>query len=97
MGAQATIERVKAAPAFAVPMGEPVMVAARWALKEAYGVAPSEVGSGGSIPLLSTMSKAVPGAEFTSWRAEDIAGSRIRRGNESVDADPRASSQPRRA
>lgn len=42
--------------------------------------------SGGSIPLLSTMSKAVPGTEFISWGAEDVVGSRIRSGNESVDA-----------
>ena len=54
------------------------------ALRAAYdGVEPSEVGSGGSIPLLETLMKASPGAEFILLGAED-AKANIHGANESV-------------
>ncbi len=84
-GVEATVERVKAAPAFEAPMGGPAMEAACDALTEAYGAAPSEVGSGASIPLLSALANASPGAEFVLWGAEDVAASRIHGEDESVD------------
>jgi acetylornithine deacetylase/succinyl-diaminopimelate desuccinylase-like protein len=85
-GVQATIEPVKATAPFKTPVGGPAMAAARWALEEAYGVEPSIVGSGGSIPLLETLADVAPKAEFVLWGAEDVSGSRIHGGNESVDA-----------
>jgi acetylornithine deacetylase/succinyl-diaminopimelate desuccinylase-like protein len=84
-GAHATIEPVKATAPFKTPVGGPAMAAARWALAESFGVEPSVVGSGGSIPLLSALSEAAPKAEFVLWGAEDVSGSRIHGGNESVD------------
>ena len=62
------------------------MAAAAEALEAAYGIAPSEVGSGGSIPLLETLMKASPGAEFILLGAED-AKANIHGANESVHPD----------
>lgn len=86
-GASVVVDRVKAFPPFVAPSGGPGVAAARAALADAYGVEPSEVGSGGSIPLLATFAKASPGTEFVLWGAEDVAHSRIHGANESVDPD----------
>jgi acetylornithine deacetylase/succinyl-diaminopimelate desuccinylase-like protein len=83
--AHAAIEKVKAAPAFQAPEGGPAYTAALEALAEAYGKPAKTAGSGGSIPLLSYLAKASPGAEFILWGAEDVAEARIHGGNESVD------------
>ncbi|MFV0632573.1 M20/M25/M40 family metallo-hydrolase [Demequina sp.] len=84
-GAQVEVKRIKAAPPFRVPTGGPAESIAREALAEAFGSAPSEVGSGGSIPLLQTLHEACPSAEFVLWGPEDMALSRIHASDESVD------------
>ena len=63
----------------------PGYAAARRALADAYGTPAGEAGSGGSIPLLSTLQKAAPNAEFILWGAEDTAQARIHASDESVD------------
>jgi acetylornithine deacetylase/succinyl-diaminopimelate desuccinylase-like protein len=83
-GVQLEITRMKAADAFLAPTRGPGMAAARAALAEAYGKEVAEVGSGGSIPLLETLTKASPGAEFILFGAEDARAS-IHGANESVD------------
>jgi acetylornithine deacetylase/succinyl-diaminopimelate desuccinylase-like protein len=83
--AVATVAKVKAAPAFKAAIDGPGYAAAAKALEEAYGVAVSNAGSGGSIPLLSYLGAASPGAEFVLWGAEDTAQSRIHGADESVD------------
>lgn len=83
--AVATVEKVKAAPAFKEPTGGPGFAAAKEALAEAYGKPVAEAGSGGSIPLLTYLSNASPGAEFILWGAEDVAKARIHGADESVD------------
>jgi acetylornithine deacetylase/succinyl-diaminopimelate desuccinylase-like protein len=85
-GVDVTVTRVKASDAFLAPKGGPAMAAASDALAAAYGTAPSEVGSGGSIPLLETLAKASPGAEFILWGAED-APANIHGADESVHPD----------
>ena len=85
-GVQVTVEEVKASDAFIAPKGGPAMAAAAQALEAAYGTAPSEAGSGGSIPLLETLMKASPGAEFILLGAED-AKANIHGANESVHPD----------
>ena len=59
--------------------------AAREALSEAFGRPAGEAGCGGSIPLLRTLEKAAPGAEFVLWGPEDVAAARIHASDESVD------------
>ncbi len=85
-GVQVEVTRVKDSDAFTAPTGGPAMTAAAEALEEAYGTAPSEVGSGGSIPLLETLMKAFPEAEFILLGAED-AKANIHGANESVHPD----------
>jgi acetylornithine deacetylase/succinyl-diaminopimelate desuccinylase-like protein len=84
-GATVEVERTKEAPPFRCETGGPGYAAARIALEEAYGSAPGEAGSGGSIPLLRTLQQAAPGAEFILWGPEDVAKSRIHASDESVD------------
>ncbi len=84
-GATVEVERTKEAPPFRCETGGPGYAAARIALEEAYGSAPGEAGSGGSIPLLRTLQQASPGAEFILWGPEDVAKSRIHASDESVD------------
>jgi acetylornithine deacetylase/succinyl-diaminopimelate desuccinylase-like protein len=84
-GATVEVERTKEAPPFRCEIGGPGYAAARVAMQEAYGSAPGEAGSGGSIPLLRTLQQAAPGAEFILWGPEDVAKSRIHASDESVD------------
>ena len=84
-GAQVEVERTKEAPPFRCETDGPGYAAARVALEEAYGSAPGEAGSGGSIPLLRTLQQAAPDAEFILWGPEDVALSRIHASDESVD------------
>jgi acetylornithine deacetylase/succinyl-diaminopimelate desuccinylase-like protein len=84
-GAQVQVERVDAAPPFRCQTDGPGYAAARLALEEAYGKPPGEAGSGGSIPLLQTLQKAAPNAEFILWGPEDLAAARIHASDESVD------------
>jgi acetylornithine deacetylase/succinyl-diaminopimelate desuccinylase-like protein len=85
-GVQVDVKRVKASNAFKAPKGGPAMAAAAEALEAAYGAPPSEVGSGGSIPLLETLAEASPGAEFILLGAEDAVAN-IHGANESVHPD----------
>lgn len=63
----------------------PAYSAARRAMGAAFGASPGETGSGGSIPLLRTLERAAPEAEFILWGSEDVARSRIHASDESVD------------
>jgi acetylornithine deacetylase/succinyl-diaminopimelate desuccinylase-like protein len=84
-GARIEIQRLHEAPPFAAATDGPGVKAAREAMAIAFGKQPGDVGSGGSIPLLNTLSRVSPGAEFVLWGAEDVAHSKIHGGNESVD------------
>lgn len=84
-GVEVEVVPIVAAPAFEVVTDGPLYAAAREALGAAFGTAAGEAGCGGSIPLLTTLRRAVPGAEFVLWGAEDIARSRVHGGDESVD------------
>jgi cysteinylglycine-S-conjugate dipeptidase len=83
-GVQVEVTRVKASRPFIVKPGTPAVEAARGALAEAYGEEVSEIGSGGSIPLLDSLAEAWPEAEFILWGAEDAIAN-IHGANESVD------------
>jgi acetylornithine deacetylase/succinyl-diaminopimelate desuccinylase-like protein len=84
-GATVEVERVKAAPSFRCATDGPAFAAARDAMQEAYGKPAEEAGSGGTIPLLQTLQRVSPHAEFILWGAEDLAGARIHASDESVD------------
>jgi acetylornithine deacetylase/succinyl-diaminopimelate desuccinylase-like protein len=84
-GARVEVERVDAASPFHCSTDGPGYAAARLALEDAYGAPPGEAGSGGSIPLLQTLQRAAPNAEFILWGPEDMAAARIHASDESVD------------
>ncbi len=84
-GARVEVQRTKEAPPFRCDTDGPGYVAARWAMEEAFGRPVGEAGSGGSIPLLRTLQRAAPGAEFVLWGPEDTASARIHSSDESVD------------
>jgi acetylornithine deacetylase/succinyl-diaminopimelate desuccinylase-like protein len=84
-GAQVEVERGAAAPSFRCRTDGPRVAAARRAMEQAFGRPAGEKGSGGSVPLLNTLEKASPGAEFVLWGPEDVARARIHASDESVD------------
>ncbi len=84
-GAKVEVQRTKEAPPFLCRTDGPAYAAARDALSQAFGRPAGEAGCGGSIPLLRTLEKAAPGAEFVLWGPEDVASARIHASDESVD------------
>jgi acetylornithine deacetylase/succinyl-diaminopimelate desuccinylase-like protein len=83
--AKVEVQRTKEAPPFLCKTDGPGYAAARDALSDAFGRPAGEAGCGGSIPLLRTLEKAAPGAEFVLWGPEDVAVARIHASDESVD------------
>ena len=62
----------------------PVFAAAREAASEAFETEPKVTGSGGTIPLLTTLQKLAPDAEFVIWGPGD-QHSQVHAANESLD------------
>ncbi|WP_371775368.1 M20/M25/M40 family metallo-hydrolase [Streptomyces sp. NBC_01438] len=58
-------------PGFDPATGGPAYRAALTALREGWGTEPAFVASGGSIPLVNGLAKAVPGAEILLFGAQD--------------------------
>jgi acetylornithine deacetylase/succinyl-diaminopimelate desuccinylase-like protein len=83
--AHVDVRPVKALNAFRAETDGPAFKAAGEAMRRTWGVAPMTAGSGGSIPLLGTLAKVVPHAEFILWGGEDMAEARIHGANESID------------
>jgi acetylornithine deacetylase/succinyl-diaminopimelate desuccinylase-like protein len=71
-GIELTAEPVEAGDGFQTTTDGFAYAAAREALREAWGVEPIEIGSGGAIPLVSGLQEAVPGAEILLFGAEDM-------------------------
>jgi acetylornithine deacetylase/succinyl-diaminopimelate desuccinylase-like protein len=62
----------------------PVFAAAQAAAADAFGVPPRVTGSGGTIPLLTTLQRLAPDAEFVIWGPGDER-SQVHAANESLD------------
>jgi acetylornithine deacetylase/succinyl-diaminopimelate desuccinylase-like protein len=84
-GAHITVERLDVGQPFRAGTDGPAFVAARQAQAEAFGRESQIIGSGGSIPLLNTLQRIVPEAEFILWGAQDVEHARIHGADESVD------------
>lgn len=85
-GAQVTVTPGAQGAGFAAAAGGRMSEMARAALETAYGKPVVAMGSGGSIPLVSSFAAALPGAEIVLWGTEDGACA-IHAPNESVDRD----------
>ena len=70
-------------PGFAAASDGPGLQAARRAMLAAYGKEAVDVGSGGSIPLVTSLAATYPEAEIVVWGAQDD-GARIHAGDEGV-------------
>jgi acetylornithine deacetylase/succinyl-diaminopimelate desuccinylase-like protein len=83
-GAHVTVERLDVGQPFRARTDGPAIAAARRAQAEAFGRESQFIGSGGSIPLLNTLQRIVPDAEFILWGAQDVERARIHGADESV-------------
>jgi cysteinylglycine-S-conjugate dipeptidase len=70
-GARLTTTVVDASEPTALPAAGPAYAAARSALAEAWGVAPVDMGCGGSIPFIAEFQEAFPGASILVTGVED--------------------------
>ncbi len=82
-GVRAEVRAGAGAPGFAAPGNGPGLQAARHAMAAAYGKEAVEIGSGGSIPLVTTLAATYPDAEIVVWGAQDD-DARIHAGDEGV-------------
>lgn len=72
-GVELTVTPQDAGPGFAARTGGPAYQAAVTALEAAWGSTATQAASGGAIPLVNGLSKAVPNAEILLFGAEDAA------------------------
>jgi acetylornithine deacetylase/succinyl-diaminopimelate desuccinylase-like protein len=84
-GVQVSVEPTSVWPGWSTAPDGPAMLAARDAMSQVYGKPTGVIGSGGSIPLLTTLAGINPDAEFVLWGAEDGAQANIHSADESVD------------
>jgi acetylornithine deacetylase/succinyl-diaminopimelate desuccinylase-like protein len=82
-GAQVEVEQGEAGQAFAADIEGPVYRTARWALEQAWGTAPVQIGIGGSIPFIADLLVAYPDATVLVTGVED-PDSRAHGANESL-------------
>ena len=83
-GVEVITAPVHTGDAFMGKTAGPVFAAAREAAAEAFGTEPKVTGSGGTIPLLTTLQKLAPDAEFVIWGPGD-QHSQVHAANESLD------------
>jgi acetylornithine deacetylase/succinyl-diaminopimelate desuccinylase-like protein len=83
-GARLTLTEGAVAHGFEAGTDGPAYRAAIAAMQDAYARPAVKIGSGGSIPLVTTLARAVPQAEIVVWGAQDEAAA-IHSANESVD------------
>ena len=84
-GVRATVTPSSVWPGWSTSPDGPVMTAARRSMTEVFGKETDVIGSGGSIPLLTTLAGINPRAEFVLWGAEDGEKANIHSADESVD------------
>jgi acetylornithine deacetylase/succinyl-diaminopimelate desuccinylase-like protein len=82
-GVEVVTAPIHTGDAFQVGTGGPVFTAAQQALSETFGVDAKITGSGGTIPLLTTLQGVAPNAEFIVWGPGD-EHSQVHAANESL-------------
>ena len=83
-GVEVVTAPVHTGDAFLGKTGGPVFTAAREAAAESFDTEPKITGSGGTIPLLTTLQNLAPDAEFVIWGPGDEQ-SQVHAANESLD------------
>ena len=82
-GVEVLTAPVQTGDAFSGNTGGPIFSAAQEALREAFGQEAKITGSGGTIPLLTTLQRVAPSAEFIIWGPGD-QHSQVHAANESL-------------
>jgi acetylornithine deacetylase/succinyl-diaminopimelate desuccinylase-like protein len=85
-GARVSFTDVVIGSGFQAPSGGPARTALDRAMERAYGRAPRDIGVGGGIPLIATLTRLFPAAEVLLFGAEDD-GASIHAPNERVDLE----------
>ena len=70
-GVHVTVHQAATAAPYTVPTGGAAYQAARWALEEAWGRPPADIGGGGSIPFVTGYAELIPEAEILITGVED--------------------------
>jgi acetylornithine deacetylase/succinyl-diaminopimelate desuccinylase-like protein len=70
-GVQVTVEQKATGAPYTAPTGGPAFQAAHWAMEEAWGRRPADIGGGGSIPFVTGYSQLIPEAEILITGVED--------------------------
>lgn len=83
-GVEVSVDEGNAGSGLRLPSDGPAFAAMRRAMEAAYGRAPVEIGSGGSVPLVPVLARALPDAEILIYGASDEK-SQYHSINESVD------------
>jgi acetylornithine deacetylase/succinyl-diaminopimelate desuccinylase-like protein len=82
-GAEVELTDGESGQAFAADVDGPVYATARWALEQAWGTAPVQIGIGGSIPFIADLNQVYPEATVLVTGVED-PDSRAHGPNESL-------------
>lgn len=85
-GVEVVTVPVQTGDAFLAQTGGPIFTTAQSALTAAFGHDAKVTGSGGTIPLLTTLQSAAPAAEFVVWGPGD-GDSQVHAANESLDLE----------
>lgn len=83
-GVQVEVQPEQKGRGFSADTRGPAYRAMREALRQSYGIDAVEIGSGGSIPLVATLTEVVPDADILIYGAQDTAAN-IHAPNESLD------------
>ncbi|MFN8593531.1 MAG: M20/M25/M40 family metallo-hydrolase [Thermomicrobiales bacterium] len=83
-GVEVVVAPANSGPAFLGKTSGPLFAAAKLAAAEAFGAEAKMTGSGGTIPLLTTLQQIAPDAEFVVWGPGD-QDSQVHAANESLD------------
>jgi acetylornithine deacetylase/succinyl-diaminopimelate desuccinylase-like protein len=70
-GVHVTVQQAATAAPYTVPTGGTAYQAAHWALEEAWGRPPADIGGGGSIPFVTGYAELIPEAEILITGVED--------------------------
>ena len=83
-GAEVKVRPLHLSKPFEVDRNSPYLQQAQAALQSGFGLTPSYIGAGGTIPLLATLAEVCGHRNIVLWGAQDMDKAQIHAGNESV-------------
>lgn len=83
-GSEVQVHPLHLSKPFEVDLNSPYLQQAQAALQIGFGLTPSYIGAGGTIPLLATLAEVSGHRNIVLWGAQDMDKAQIHAGNESV-------------